>query len=116
MTLPEAPMPRSTEIGVQTTVAGYASLLDSERSRGRTVGVVPTMGALHAGHRALIERAAAECDVVAVTVFVNPTQFGDPSDLVARPKPLVYTRHEVALKDGAAVKPNFPVAPTGAGK
>ena len=88
VTLPEAPMPRSTEIGVQTTVAGYASLLDSERSRGRTVGVVPTMGALHAGHRALIERAAAECDVVAVTVFVNPTQFGDPSDLVAYPRDL----------------------------
>jgi pantoate--beta-alanine ligase len=46
------------------------------------------MGALHGGHRALIERAAAECDVVAVTVFVNPTQFGDPNDLLAYPRDL----------------------------
>jgi pantoate--beta-alanine ligase len=76
------------EIPVFETVAAYSSRLDDERAHGRTVGVVPTMGALHAGHRALIERAASECDVVAVTVFVNPTQFGDPNDLLAYPRDL----------------------------
>ena len=46
------------------------------------------MGALHAGHRSLIERAASECDVVAVTVFVNPLQFDDAADLAAYPRDL----------------------------
>ena len=55
---------------------------------GAASGLVPTMGALHAGHRSLIERAAAECDVVAVTVFVNPLQFNDAADLAAYPRDL----------------------------
>ena len=58
------------------------------RALNRTVGLVPTMGALHAGHRSLIERAATECDVVAVTVFVNPLQFNDAADLAAYPRNL----------------------------
>ena len=70
------------------TVAEYSEALDAVRRSGRTVGVVPTMGALHDGHRALIARATSECDVVAVSVFVNPTQFGDPSDLADYPRPL----------------------------
>jgi pantoate--beta-alanine ligase len=53
---------------------------------GHTVGLVPTMGALHDGHRALIERAAAENDRVVVSVFVNPTQFNDPADLEKYPR------------------------------
>ena len=73
---------------VTETVAGYAERLDAERRAGRTVGVVLTMGALHDGHRALIRRAAAECDVVAVSVFVNPTQFADPADLDRYPRTL----------------------------
>jgi pantoate--beta-alanine ligase len=52
------------------------------------VGVVMTMGALHAGHEALLRRARAECDSVVVTVFVNPLQFGDPSDLDRYPRTL----------------------------
>jgi pantoate--beta-alanine ligase len=79
---------RTAETPVLHALAPYSSLLDAERAAGRNVGVVPTMGALHAGHRALIERAASECDVVAVTVFVNPTQFGDPKDLLAYPRDL----------------------------
>ena len=47
---------------------------------GRRFGLVPTMGALHAGHAALFEAARAECDVVVATLFVNPTQFSDPKD------------------------------------
>ena len=75
-------------VRVVETVAALVAVLDTARSVGQVVGLVPTMGALHAGHRSLIERAGAECDVVAVTIFVNPLQFGDPDDLAAYPRTL----------------------------
>ncbi|MDA8293313.1 MAG: pantoate--beta-alanine ligase [Actinomycetota bacterium] len=76
--------------------------LEAERSSGRVVGLVPTMGALHAGHRALISRAASECDVTVVTVFVNPLQFGDAGDLATYPRTLA-TDLAVARAAGASV-------------
>jgi pantoate--beta-alanine ligase len=67
--------------------------------QGQSVGFVPTMGALHAGHRALLEKARAENDRVVLSIFVNPTQFDDPADLKRYPRAL---EADLALAEGLA--------------
>lgn len=63
-------------------------ILDAAKNEGKTVGLVPTMGALHEGHASLVRRSVEENDITVVSIFLNPTQFNDPKDLERYPRTL----------------------------
>ncbi len=73
---------------VVDTIAQLRSYLAVSRSKGKSIGLVPTMGALHEGHASLVERSIKENEVTIVSVFVNPTQFNDKGDLERYPRTL----------------------------
>lgn len=70
------------------TIAKLKAELRKAREKGKTIGLVPTMGALHEGHASLVRRSVSENDVTVVSVFLNPTQFNDQTDLAKYPRTL----------------------------
>jgi pantoate--beta-alanine ligase len=71
-----------------STVAELREYVQHAKFKGLSVGFVPTMGNLHAGHMRLVKKANKQCDIVIVSIFVNPLQFNNPSDLTNYPRTL----------------------------
>ena len=82
------------------TIAEMKAACRQETRNGKTLGFVPTMGALHEGHLSLVRASRARCDVTAVSIFVNPLQFGPAEDLDKYPRPL---ERDAALLEQAGV-------------
>src|SRR5512146_725038 len=75
-------------------------ILAAARAEGRSIGLVPTMGALHEGHLSLLRAARAECDTVVMSLFVNPAQFGETGELERYPRD---ETRDLRLAEGAGV-------------
>lgn len=87
---------------VFTRIADVRRALGSSRREGRSIGFVPTMGYLHAGHEALVQAARAECDTVVVSIFVNPLQFAPGEDFESYPRDSERDR-EILTRAGADI-------------
>ena len=68
------------------TIIEVRNILQNTREAKKSIGLVPTMGALHQGHLKLIEASKKKCDFTVASIFVNPTQFNNPEDLTKYPK------------------------------
>jgi pantoate--beta-alanine ligase len=84
------------------TIAQLQKILSNFKKSGKSIGFVPTMGALHAGHISLIEKAKSENDLVVCSIFVNPTQFNDPKDLLKYPRTPEHDK-QLLLKAGCDI-------------
>jgi pantoate--beta-alanine ligase len=100
-------------ISVARTIPALRRVLAGFRSAGESVALVPTMGALHAGHLALVRRAGRQADRVVVSIFVNPTQFAPHEDLASYPRRLrqdmaALAHHQVDLVWAPSVAVMYP--------
>ncbi|AEG58537.1 pantoate--beta-alanine ligase [Desulforamulus ruminis] len=86
------------------TIEEIRSLINAVRAEGKTVGLVPTMGYLHQGHLSLVQEARRRCEVLVVSIFVNPTQFGPHEDYQTYPRDL---QRDAGLLAGAGVDAVF---------
>ena len=99
---------------ISKTIAETRAAVRELRAAGRTVGLVPTMGALHAGHVSLVRAARKQCDAVVVSLFVNPTQFGPNEDFAKYPRTwdsdcALLEREGVELVFGPGAEEMYPV-------
>lgn len=96
--------PKFSRMLIVKEISDLKSQLGIIKKMGKTVGLVPTMGALHAGHISLVEEAGKKCNYVVVSIFVNPTQFNDPNDLKKYPRNL---EKDIEILKGTACKMIF---------
>ncbi len=99
-----SPSPSTGRLTIVRTVAELRALVRAWRAAGETVGLVPTMGALHEGHLTLVRAALSQCDRAVATIFVNPKQFGPNEDYAAYPRG---EARDVGMLEGAGAAALF---------